>query len=214
MKNNIKKIIYFQKIAVMTLVLIFIISLSFYFKFGMYYADRYGWYINFADENFNKGNLHIALAYANKAIGLDDVKKEAYAIRAMIYVILQRYDLSEMDFNTLKYKALENNDKESLYYYYRSMGVLRLRQGILNESLEYLNKGIEEEYLEKDAHLSVNYAHIAIIKYMEDDFGEYLKYFYLAELYLNQSLYFHREDMSNLFDKYGVESPNSQNIII
>ncbi|MBI2134876.1 hypothetical protein HYU09_02720 [Candidatus Woesearchaeota archaeon] len=191
-----KKIDFLIKSLIIALVFSFIISLGWYFKIDLYFADRYSWYIYLAekhmqisDNDFDQ-NLR-SLEYINKAISLDKNRAEAHKLKVRVYYNkLKLIDEAEKELSLLK----EINES---YFYHLYLGEILREKGNLNDSLIHYKKAIEIGIgpLFIDANIGMGLTYLKI-----SDFENAFKYLNYSRFLVEQ------------FNLYGVE--NEKNLVL
>ena len=176
--QNFKKDILF-KLSLLILIIFLIISMSTYFKIGLFLKDKYGWYIYFGEKYFILTNFEKSIEYANKAIYLDEKRYEAHLLKGENYIKLGKYDLAEKEFEFLKHKRLD--------MYYWNMGKINLEQGNLNKSMEYFRRGMGIGHFKQNPRISHLYAGIGFIYSVSNKTEAALDYYNKSALYFEQS---------------------------
>lgn len=178
-KNKIK---FLNKLFIVTIIFFFLIGLLIYYKPALYFTDKYGWYIHFGWKHSKIGNFKKSFEYANKAIALNPERLESHEIIEMSLLFKGDSILAEQKLNTiLTLIDIKNGSQLSDYYWHK--GILRLRQGLRNESMIYFKKGIEA-----DPSNFLNYWGVGVFYLANDDLDNAFKYFKQSKEYINQPI--------------------------
>tara|TARA_Y100000031_G_C8174069_1_gene363199 strand:- start:106 stop:849 length:744 start_codon:yes stop_codon:yes gene_type:complete len=139
-----KQIIFLNKFVMIVVVLIFMIILVWYFKLNLYFTDRNVWYYHLGDIYYSAGEYSKALQYAKKAVHNGYENPEVHRLLVKTYLRIRKFDEAKEELTSSK--GLNGSS-----FYYREMGKIMRIQGMLNESLYYHKKGVEEFPFSKHA---------------------------------------------------------------
>jgi len=162
-----------NKLFIIAIIFIFIISLLWYFKLNLYFTDKYDWYVYLGNKHLEGGMNNKALDYANKAVGYDEDRSEAYKLKIKIY--LKGLYKDDEELSPLK-------DENRPYFYYIYAGFILREQGMLNEALYYFKKSIEVDPFFIDGHIGLGLTYLKM-----DDIENAFKYLNQSKKFLGQS---------------------------
>lgn len=137
-KNRIK---FFNKLFAVFVIAAIIFSLLLYFKIGLYFTDKYLWYVYIGNKYYVSSYITYGsdpkdLNYAEKAIEIDPERHEAHVLK--VYSYTRRGLLSEAEDALSPLKGVYGT------FYHNQLGYIKLQQGLINESKHQFTKAIEE----------------------------------------------------------------------
>src|SRR3989344_8154082 len=131
-----RRVIFLNRLFVISTIIIFLISLLWYYRPVLYFSNSYEWHADFWEKYRKIGKTEETLEYVNyilKRKNLSDVGiRNIQELKIRILDNLEKYPLIEEELEIVKAR-----EKDDLSYYYWRMGLLRLKQEKLNESLGY-----------------------------------------------------------------------------
>ena len=152
-KNNFTdvKIKFFTMVIIVIIITILIINIVIYSKLNLYFSDRYLWYVQMGYKHYDISiDVRAAkesriLEYANKAIQLDPKRPEAHKLSVEYYYLWVHFNDTKTLLPQLKEELVILKDMNESSFYYKTMGRIMREQNMLNESLFYFKKAIEED---------------------------------------------------------------------
>lgn len=183
-----RRLAYVNKVLLVTVLLVIVVGFFWAYRLPLFFSDRYDWYIYLSARYSLIGDYKTSLDYANLALRMDQKRAGAHIKLVENFFSGGDYALAENELNN--WKRLDNS---ILPIYYHRLGVIRLRQGLLNESKIYFEKGISENHL-----VPHNYIGMGLLNLRSKNLDLSLKYFNTSLQLLDAPFYEHYDSSYRL----------------